>query len=200
MHNHKKIAPLIRFLSTLVSILCGVFWLLALFGFDDTRSALLTLVAALLHELGHEAALLLLGHPPRLPLPRLHGFRIKKDTNLSYKEDIIVLASGPLANAAAGLAGLLLADGGFFSFINFLTALSNLLPIRSYDGYKILCAISDSRNFAPGRHILDICSLLFAAAALFVSLYAIDRLDAGYWIFGVFFIFLLKEIKISLSD
>ena len=120
---------------------------------------------------------------------------------MSYREEIAVLSAGPLANAVTAVSVLLFLPKSepstLFSVINGVTALTNLIPVRGYDGYKILFAIAEHAECSALRRALEACSLLFASAVLFLSLYSIDRLDAGYWIFGVFFIFLLREIKIS---
>ncbi len=183
-------------------LLSGLFWILALFGFDEPAVAFVTLVSVAIHELGHEAALFILGKPLRLPVPKTDGFRIKPQALLSYKEEIAVLAAGPLANTISALATILLFPKSdaqrLFSLVNVLTALTNLIPVRNYDGYKILAAIAEHSESRALSRLLEIFSLLFASAVLLLSLYAIYRLDAGYWIFGVFFIFLLGEIKISI--
>ena len=183
-------------------LLSGLFWILALFGFDEPAVALITLIAVAIHEMGHEAMLFILKKPLRLPLPRADGFKIAPRTLLSYKEEVAVLAAGPFANLMLALTAPLLFPKSeqleLFSLINGLTAITNLIPVRGYDGYKILSAVSEHFECIPLKRGLDACSLLFASAVMLLSLYAIDRLDAGYWIFGVFFIFLIKEVKNSI--
>ena len=177
------------------------FWLLVLLGFDGGKGAAVTVIAIVIHELGHEAALFIIGAGTRLPLPGLHGFRIKPRRILSYKEEIFVCAAGPAANLIAALLlipfpaewmRLLLAT-------NLLTAISNLLPVRGYDGYKILRDTAMLAGSERGVRLTDVLSFATASAAVLLSLYAIYALDAGYWIFGVFFIFLLGEVKNSLN-
>ena len=190
-----------RFLEVAGAVLSVFFWIFLLFGFDDTSTASLTVVAALIHELGHEVGLVLIGKPPRLPRARLHGFKINARVVLSYKDEILVCAAGPLANLTACLIGALFSSEyvRLFSAVNLITALSNLLPLRSYDGYRIISAALAEHGWEAGRRILDALSFFIATVATFVSLYFIDRLDVGYWIFGVFFIFLIKEIKNSIN-
>ena len=201
MHNHKKILLFIRFLEALASFLSVFFWLFLLLGFDGLHTASLTVAAALIHELGHEIALILIGKAPQLPRPRLNGFRINARDMLSYKDEMLVCVAGPLANVAVWLVGISLCPewAQLFSVVNLITALSNLLPLRGYDGYRMIAAVLGELGWDVGRRILDSLSFFIATAALFISLYFIDRLDAGYWIFGGFFIFLLKEMKISIN-
>lgn len=201
MHIHKKSIFAKRFFEICIMLLSALFWIFALFGFDEPAVALVTLASVAIHEVGHEAALFVLKKPLRLPLPAANGFRIKPRSFLTYKEEIAVLAAGPLANLIAALTAILLFSSSdtqlLFPLVNVFTALTNLIPVRSYDGYKILAAIAEHSECRALSRALDVCSLLFASAVLLLSLYAIDRLDAGYWIFGVFFIFLLREIKNS---
>lgn len=202
MHIYKKNIFSVRFLEICLMLLSGLFWILALFGFDEPAVAFITLIAVAIHEFGHEAMLFILKKPLRLPLPRANGFKIKPHALLSYKEEIAVLVAGPFANLIFALIALPFLSKyeslQLFSVINGLTALTNLIPVRGYDGYKILSATAEHFECSTLNRVLDVCSLLFASAVLLLSLYAIDRLDAGYWIFGVFFIFLLREVKNSI--
>lgn len=202
MHIYKKNIFSVRFLEICLMFLSGLFWILALFGFDEPAVAFITLIAVAIHEFGHEAMLFILKKPLRLPLPRANGFKIKPHALLSYKEEIAVLVAGPFANLIFALIALPFLSKyeslQLFSVINGLTALTNLIPVRGYDGYKILSATAEHFECSTLNRVLDVCSLLFASAVLLLSLYAIDRLDAGYWIFGVFFIFLLREVKNSI--
>ena len=202
MHIYKKNIFSVRFFEICLMFLSGLFWILALFGFDEPAVAFITLIAVAIHEFGHEAMLFILKKPLRLPLPRANGFKIKPHALLSYKEEIAVLVAGPFANLIFALLALPFFSKyeslQLFSVINGLTALTNLIPVRGYDGYKILSATAEHFECSTLNRVLDVCSLLFASAVLLLSLYAIDRLDAGYWIFGVFFIFLLREVKNSI--
>ena len=202
MHIHKKSIFLGRFFEICLMLLSGLFWILALFGFDEPTVAIITLIAVAIHEFGHEAMLFVLKKPLRLPFPRADGLKIKSRAFLSYKEEVAVLVGGPFANLMFALTAPLLFPKSelleLFSLINGLTALTNLIPVRGYDGYKIIGAIAEHFEFVSLKRGLEVCSLLFASAIMLLSLYAIDRLDAGYWIFGVFFIFLIKEVKNSI--
>ena len=133
-----------RYLELSVRILSGFFWLLLLFGFDDGITAALTVAAALFHELGHVAALFIIGAGGRLPAARLRGLALVPSRILSYKEEALVASAGPLANLM--LAALLsflppFGQSRLFLFINLLTALSNLLPVKGYDGYRAISSL-----------------------------------------------------------
>ena len=94
MHIHKKSIFLRRFFEICLMVLSGLFWILALFGFDEPEVAIISLVAVGIHESGHEIALFILKKPLRLPMPRSDGFRIKPRALLSYTEEIAVLSAG----------------------------------------------------------------------------------------------------------
>ena len=183
--------------EVILRIFSAVFWILVMLGLDAVEGALLTLIAVVTHEIGHIIALFVLGHGGSIPLPRMPGFSIKVRATLSYKEDIVVAAAGPMANLIAVVILLPMRQiTGPLILINALTAISNLLPVRGYDGYRILTAviaISGTERFL-GR-LPDILSFGTAMSAVLLSLYFIYAFDAGYWIFGVFFIFLLGEVK-----
>ena len=187
--------------EVILRIFSAVFWILVMLGLDGVEGALLTLIAVVTHEIGHIIALFVLGHGGSIPLPRMPGFSIKVRATLSYKEDIAVAAAGPLANLIAVVILLPMRQiTGPLILINALTAISNLLPVRGYDGYRILTsviAISGAERFL-GR-LPDILSFGTAMSAVLLSLYFIYAFDAGYWIFGVFFIFLLGEVKKSIK-
>ena len=201
MHNNKIIKGRVASAEISVQIFSAVFWILVMLGLDGAEGAFLTLMAVVIHELGHITALLILGHGSGVPLPRMPGFSIRIRATLSYREDIIVAVAGPLANLIAAVILLPMRQtAGAIILINLLTAISNLLPVRGYDGYRILTsviAISGAERFL-GR-LPDVLSFATAMSAVLLSLYFIYAFDAGYWIFGVFFIFLLGEVKKSLK-
>ena len=201
MHNNKTIKGRIGFIDVITRAFSALFWILVMLGFDGVVGAILTLIAVLIHEAGHLAAIFILGRRSGAPLPRMPGFSIRVGASLSYKEDMIVAAAGPMANLITALILLPIRQAaGAMILINLLTAVSNLLPVRGYDGYKILAsliAVSGTERFL-GR-LPDVLSFGTAVAAVLLSLYFIYVFDAGYWIFGVFFIFLLGEVKKSLN-
>ncbi len=201
MHNNKTIKGRIGFIDVITRAFSALFWILVMLGFDGVVGAILTLIAVLIHELGHMAALFILGRRSGVPLPRMPGFSIRVGASLSYKEDMIVAAAGPMANLITALILLPIRQAaGAMILINLLTAVSNLLPVRGYDGYRILAsaiALSGTERFL-GR-VPDLLSFGTAVVAVLLSLYFIYVFDSGYWIFGVFFIFLLGEVKKSLK-
>ena len=203
MQFNKKSSDFQRIFNLTVRILSGFFWILLLFAFDEGGSGILTVCAAIIHEFGHCAAHFLIGAGTALPHASLCGFGLLPRRMLSYKEEIFVAAGGPLANLLTFLLLLPLYPSEWaepFALINLLCAASNLLPVKSYDGYRILSATLSLFEITSASVIIDAISFIIASAAVLISLYAIYFFDAGYWIFGVFFIFLLKEVDFSLKQ
>ena len=183
-------------------ILPVLFWLLLMLAFDSPYITIATLLAAALHELGHISVMLILscGNEGTMPRAVISGFRLRPSRLLSYKEEILLAAGGPLFNILTCIALLFFrgTGGGYFSIfalLNLLTAISNLIPIKGYDGYRIIRCfaaerLGDERCDALMRRI----SGIFASVAVFFSLYLIMKIGEGYWIFSIFFAILVKDV------
>ena len=81
-----------------------------------------------------------------------------------------------------------------FGEINLLTAISNLMPIEGYDGYRVLCELGASVGNFSLASVMRYLSLLFSIVVVFFSLYLLLRLGVGYWLFAVFFTSLISKI------
>ena len=194
----KAIGGMVRALSLL-------FWVLIIFAFNVPYVAVLTVLSALIHEAGHLIPLVMMGKYKKPPRSTLSGFRITVPEVLSYNDSILVLVFGPLANIISALllylASLKYGEYWFvFALLNLLTAISNLIPVKGYDGYKILevlCSLKEENTGA--KRVLEATSLLMISIMTFISLYFIMKIGEGYWIFFVFFISLLVTITKSKS-
>ena len=192
-----------KFVFLLEKFLPVVFWVLLLFGFDSAYAAILTILAALIHEGGHLIFSLSFSHKrSALIKSDLSGFRIRTKY-LSYKEELIAAIGGPIANLAVGLLFLFFPFGKefeeyatAFGVLNIMTMVSNLLPIEGYDGYKAISAISSLifRDNLKTDVVLYWVSFVFSCIMMFLSLYLMLRLGEGYWIFAVFFSVTLSTI------
>ena len=179
------------------------FWLALIFAFDEPYVAFLTLIAIAVHELGHIGALVCLSRPYRF-FGVGSGLRLRARGQLSYGEELIAAASGPLANVVIFLLVspfTLLGSGDYasaFGLINLFTAISNLLPIEGYDGYRVCeCIIGQCSSLNIPYSILRAVSFLLSAALSLTALYLIRSFDGGYW---VFFIFLFALLRAMVSD
>ena len=182
-----------------------VFWILVLFSFEQPELAITTLICALIHEAGHLVCIISLGKNDFKFKGAVNGFRIRPKGLHSYNEEILIYLSGPFANIFALLVCLILTfftDKNFMTIgiINLVTALSNLLPIKGYDGYGAIRAFMKKRELSQIalRTLSCISSTLIFSFCIF-SLYLIDRYNGGYWIFAVFFVSMVKEFKEGLK-
>lgn len=155
-------------LTAPVPLLCALTLLLA---WDATGLGRLSLLCALLHELGHIAAFWVFTHKkPQLQFS-LNGITLKLDgARLSLRQEDLLLLAGPAANLLAALAcGLLLRRRAghllyFFCCENLCMALFNLLPIGFLDGGRLL-----RNRFGPGEDRL-FC-LLSLAGSFFLAVF-----------------------------
>ena len=192
-------------LKKVSEVLPVFFWAFLIFGMDESSMATMTIVAALIHELGHIGYIYWIkkGIPGLRGVPS--GFRIKSKIALSYSEEIGMYLFGPLVNIAAfaicSYGAFYLGESMWnFALINLATAVSNLLPIKGYDGYGIIRAIilkGEAREWALSGLSLISTGLIFLLCIF--SLYLIDRYGGGYWIFFIFFISMLKHFKEKLQ-
>ena len=122
----------------LVAALCVMLW-------DFSVYPPLILLAALLHEAGHIAALKGFGGK----LERLYiypfGADMRADTSkLSYKKETLLMLAGVISNVLLFIVSLLLYHTFrsrqllFFGFCNAFFAVTNLIPIASLDGGRAL--------------------------------------------------------------
>lgn len=193
----KQIIEIMELLA--YSILPMIFWVSIIFGFDAPYVAVLTIISAVIHELGHYAAIAYFTKENAKVRPHASGFRIKRSSQLSYGKEIAILLAGPIANLVLFFLSIPLGNSfeGYakiFGYINLATGLSNLLPFEGYDGYG-------AARYTLGyfgkeeliRH-LEAFSFILGVAATFVALHLIDRFSEGYWIFGLFFFATLSKL------
>lgn len=146
---------------------------------DGEGCLLLGFYACLLHEMGHLAAMLWLN----VPLSEIcfYGAGVKivpKKSKLSgYGKELAVLAAGPLANIIVFAAAYFLIGGqaAVFGAVSLVTGLFNLLPLKGFDGGRML-SLAAERFAAPlglwetktalaGINIAALAVLLAIAAA-----------------------------------
>ena len=206
MHNNEITSFFSKILILIDSLLPIFFWLLIIYGFDERVSAGLTVISALIHEAGH--MLFYLFHHRKFKQIKgvLGGFRISKLQELSYKDEFILCILGPFANLVVCLLSFVFftvsSNEYFFLFcwLNLFTALSNLLPIRGHDGYRcLLCMFRKSDNFERYSDILDNVSFASIVFLSFVSLYFMEKLNGGYWIYVVFGVLLYENVHRGLK-
>ena len=169
----------VRFVTTL----CALLLLIA-----RPRAFPALLLSVTLHEMGHIVTARLLGvrfsslrlSPMGAALTPLGGMG-------GYREEILVALAGPCVNL---LSALLFHKATSNSFLHFFVisssflGLLNLLPIRSFDGGRILlCAFSHIEKALWGERILAVTSLLFLFFFWSFSVYLLLRVGASLSLF-----------------
>lgn len=195
--NKRKTADIISIIYSLLSI---AFWLSVIISLEDVFMAVSTVIAAAIHESGH---ILYLYKIKMISGFRgvINGLRIKPSGLLSYRQELLLYACGPIANLLTFILLLPFSlSGNTFCYglaaVNLLTAISNLLPIKGYDGYGMVrVLITETDVYKKAESALRIVSSATIFSLCILSLYLIDRFDGGYWIFFVFFISMLKDIS-----
>lgn len=181
-------------------ILPMLFWILLMLAFDTPSLTVMTLCAAAIHELGHIFAAALLGiEGVSLPSAVLTGLRIRTPRLLSYREELILAAGGPLWSLGAFLVLLPFSTASgylfLFSLVNLMTAISNLVPLRGNDGYRIAsAALCGACSLERAERICSVLSVTAAALGVLFSLAFLMLYGEGYWFFAVFFSVMIKEL------
>lgn len=154
----------------------GILWLSVLF-YVSSKTAFSFFSAMVIHELGHVFALYLLGKQPEQLTISITGCTISV-YGLSYQEEIISAAAGPLMSLMSGLFYQKFPD---FAVISLLLGGFNLLPVEGLDGGRILSGILTLK--APRKsHLIHriteftvfvmlaaavICTILFPSETIF---------------------------------
>lgn len=168
--------------------------------------------AALLHEMGHLVAAKLLNIEIREIRLDFSGARICTDDSLiSYKKELLLSCAGPAVNIIAFLlicasfalghsslnelwtcasefvsADALTIEGaiGFFALCSVLQGAVNLLPVRTFDGGRILvCALSMLFGDRAAESAVGITSAVSAFVLWTVALYLMLRISSGLGIY-----------------
>lgn len=156
---------------------------------DRTGISLLTVAAALLHEMGHLLAARLLGIRPEEMRLGFLGMRLDMGSKLlSYAQEWLLCAAGPLvslvgAAVAAPLWGKWEA-ARFFSCASLVLGLLNLLPIRTFDGGRMLeCFLSSTLGTRAAERVMSACSFLFLFLLWATAVYFLLRVGDGLSLF-----------------
>ena len=177
----------------------AVFWLCIMLAFDSPLVCFLSVISAAIHEIGHISAAALMKNG-KISMPRGTVWGLKIDTGrlLSYREEIFIAAGGPIINIALFIILLPFFTSEYlslFAFLNLLSALTNLLPMRGTDGGRIVHAILSERLCRESAdRIIGHLTLAISSTLTFISLSLLMLLGEGWWIFAFFFAVMLGEI------
>jgi stage IV sporulation protein FB len=172
-----RINPLIGLLT--VVMLCT----------DHSGIVLATVLAAGVHELGH----LLAAKALQIPLAGMRwgflGLWLEvKGRILSYGEEWLLCAAGPLVSLLTAAAGALfwesVAFARLFSCASLILGLLNLLPIRSFDGGRMLaCFLAAFCTERLTEDVLRVISVLFLCVLWATAVYFLLKSGSGLSLF-----------------
>ncbi len=149
----------------------------ALTLFDGVKYPFMTVLAVLVHELGHILAARLVKTPVSSLSCGIHGFSMAFDFSaLSWGKECFIILSGSVAGLIAGT--VLRGCGGgwaYFSEVSSVLAVLNLLPIRGLDGGAALFCVLNRfflphRSFAIAKTVSWVAALLFWLCAVWIQL------------------------------
>ena len=184
--------------KTSISIKFSFLATVALLTLSETSaSVFMSLMSCFLHETGHLLAMFLFGVKVKKII--LYGAGIKIIRGYSLKEkkkEFIILISGCLMNIIMFLLFFFLKGDSFktFAVINLVTAIFNILPIKSLDGGAILLLLTEEKPqlFTFVNILTTIITPLFVV--VFILLFSRFRINPSLLISGVyFFIFSLMD-------
>ena len=167
--------------------------LTALLLTDRTGLAIAALLAAAVHESGHLCAAKCLHIPVRALRFHLLGAGLEPEGRLlSYGEEFLLCAAGPIASLLFALLPApfweFSAFAGQLSCASLVLGLLNLLPIRSFDGGRMLGdAVSARLSPRVSDTVLTATSLVFLFLLWSVAVYFLLRAGDGLslWCFSM---------------
>ena len=160
-------------------------------AYSHSAKPLLSLLAVVLHEVGHWGAIKLC----RIPLGGFHfgayEARLVLCGTLSYKKELLICLAGPMVNflsvlASAPLGATLLGEGdlSFFASVSAALGLLNLLPVGDLDGGRILsCVLDWLIGPIVAVPICEICSFLSLFCLWTISVFALLRTGGSLSLF-----------------
>ena len=160
---------------------------------DRSHLALAALIAAAVHECGHLIAARALSVPVRsLRFHLLGAGLVPGGRLLSYGEEFLLCIAGPLASLFfAALPAPFWASSPFaaaLSCASLVLGMLNLLPIRAFDGGRMLeSAVSARFSPAVSDAVLTVTSLVFLFLLWATAVYFLLRAGGGLslWCFSM---------------
>ena len=159
---------------------------------DHSGVCLMTLLAALFHECGHFAMARIL----HIPLGNLRldllGARLEvRGRMLSYAEEWLLCAAGPMVSLILAALGAALWSvpsisvfARQFSCASLVLGLLNLLPIRTFDGGRMLETMLLSRfSERVAQGVMRTCSFLLLFLLWATAVYFLLRVGDGLSLF-----------------
>ena len=168
--------------------------------------SLAAILAAAIHELGHVIAARICKIPLKEMKLGIFGASISPcNSFLPYKKESFLAAAGPITNGICVLLGLFsplkaLQGNDFFELFIFASAflgILNLLPIKDFDGGRILyCVISYKLSPYTADTVLKTTSFILIFSLWILSVYLLLKLSATLSLF-IFSVSLFAKLFIS---
>jgi len=174
-----------------ISIFGMLMLLILIFG-DNRVYSVIALAAAAVHECGHLITARLLGVKFKTLSLNLFGARLGLATPLySYKKEFLLCAAGPAINLVTGAVALCVYNSRlpnehilFFAIASFFLAVLNLLPIKSFDGGRmLLCLTAPLIGLYPAERTLGVLSFISVLILWGISLYLMLRVGSSLALF-----------------
>jgi len=177
--------------KTNISVRFSFLAVVALLTLSETSvSVFISLMSCFLHETGHLLSMFLFGVKVKRIV--LYGAGIKIVRGYSLKEkrkELIILISGCLMNVIMFFLFFFLKGESFktFAIINLLTAIFNILPIKSLDGGAILLLLTEEKP-----HLFTFVNIITTiivplSAVISVLIFSRFRINPSLIISGVYF-------------
>ena len=163
--------------------------------FDKTGLILPTLMAVMLHEIGHLFMMWVKGVAPKGIKLIPASVQITNAFSKCYKNDIVIALAGPMVNFlffGAFYYNYLCyqnMDMLYFALLNLLIGGYNLLPVKGLDGGTILyCVFCGFFDVNRAELTVKFISVLVGIAVIFaaVTLHFIGKLNLSLYIMGVY--------------
>lgn len=176
-----------KLFNCIIKINFSFLLLLTLALYLNKKNFLLLIISAVIHELSHIVAMLLVKIPIREINVSAFDFEIKKnieDTNKTF----FVLIAGPICNLLIFLLFFMFRSTIFFNdtfkiFVinNLFLFLLNILPIYSLDGGQILYYfLTKKLDIVKSNKILDVLSLTFSLVLIALGVYILIKSRYNY--------------------
>ncbi len=155
--------------------------------------SLIPLFAAVLHELGHIFAARIRGTKLSCLNIGILGARLSMPNGIcSYTDEIIICAAGPVVNLSSAYIMYLINTRfdthneiiGIFIIASLCLGILNLLPIKTFDGGRILSAfISKLSNIEKAEMTVNFLSFIFLFILWSMSVYLLLRTSSSLSLF-----------------
>lgn len=164
---------------------------------ENSASVIMSLMSCLIHETGHLVSMLIFGVGVKKIIFYGAGIKIVREYSLKEKhKEFVIFISGCLMNTVMFFLFFFLKGETFrtFAVINLVTAIFNILPIKSLDGGVILLFLTEEkpRLFAFVNFMTTLIIPLFVVVS--VILFSRFRINPSLIISGIyFFVFSLVD-------